>query len=377
MALARVARSRFELGMTAQARAVLARDPVVTAGADVLRLESFSACGGVYARADLSGVGVSAGLVGAGTTNVDVNEPLRRALAQVTDRLPLRMEVGLDGIAVTAAAERIVERKVPLPDRWVRGLGEVQVAASQMVLRADLGAVAARRFLHSLPSQTGARLWLVPSGNGLRLSQRAGSDAIPFAGPHRLRLATDLVDMLVGLRVYAPPSTARVGVGSSAQRPVVTATAWELLLDGVRLWLVLSAAVRRGFSGDGGVLYGLALGLPGAVEAAAGRTGFDLASGQWFDRVLPFDRTAIEAMHPRLVDARVLVDAGAVQQQSSGSVLVTTDRSTHRVDLAGLLPTCTCPWFAQHHGERGPCKHVLAAVMSVPADASLVGVDLA
>ncbi|MGL4942941.1 MAG: SWIM zinc finger family protein [Thermoguttaceae bacterium] len=21
---------------------------------------------------------------------------------------------------------------------------------------------------------------------------------------------------------------------------------------------------------------------------------------------------------------------------------------------------CTCPWYAKHQGERGPCKHVLA-----------------
>ncbi len=22
--------------------------------------------------------------------------------------------------------------------------------------------------------------------------------------------------------------------------------------------------------------------------------------------------------------------------------------------------TCTCPWYGKHHGDRGPCKHVLA-----------------
>jgi predicted nucleic acid-binding Zn finger protein len=29
-------------------------------------------------------------------------------------------------------------------------------------------------------------------------------------------------------------------------------------------------------------------------------------------------------------------------------------------ELDGLM-RCTCPWFARHQGERGPCKHVLAA----------------
>lgn len=375
MTVARLARSRFELGMPSRARAALARDPVVTAGEGVLRFESFSACGGVYARADLTGGGVSAGMLGSGTTNVDVNEPLRRALALVTDRTPLRMEVGSDDLAVTAAGVRTVERKVPLPDRWLRGLGEVQLAASQMVPRAELGAVAARRFLQALPGPSGAQLWLVPSGTGLRLSHRGDGDAIPFTGPHRLRLAADLVDLVRGVRVYAPPPTMRAGVGSAAATPVVTATAWELLLDGVHLWLVLSPAVERGFSGDGGVLYGLALRLPGAIDAAAGRVGFDLATGRWFDRPLPFARTAVEQMHPRLIDARQLFEGGAVELQSSTSVLVRSEQSTHRVNLAGPAPTCTCPWYAKHRGERGPCKHVLAAVMAAPVEGRVVGVE--
>ena len=375
MTVARVARSRFELGMTSKARAVLARDPVVTAADGVLRFESFSDCGGVYARADLRGGPVDAGLLATGTTNVDVNEPLRRALAQVTDRDPLRIEVGHDELAVTAGAARTVERKVPLPDRWVRGLGEVQVAASQMVLRAELGAVAARRFLQSLPGPSGTQLWLVPSGGTLRLSHRGGADAVPFTGAHRLEVASDVVGLVRGIRVYAPPPAARAGVGSAAGTPVVPATAWELLLDGVNLWVVLSAAVTRGFSGDGGVLYGLALDLPGALDAASGRVGFDLATGRWFDRPLPFDLTAVEQMHPRLVDARRLVGSGAVAVEH-GSVVVRGEQGAHRVNLADPMPTCTCPWFAKHRGERGPCKHVLAAVMAVPMGDRVVGSEV-
>lgn len=375
MTVARVARSRFELGMTSKARAVLARDPLVTVGDGVLRFESFSDCGGVYARADLRGGQVDRGSLASGTTNVDVNEPLRRALALVTDRDPLRVEVGTDELAVTTAGLRTVERKVPLPVRWLRGLGEVQLAASQMVLRAELGAVAARRFLQALPGPSGTQMWLVPAGGSLRLSHRGGDDAIPFTGPHRLGVTADLTDLILGIRVYAPQPSKRGGIGSAVDTPVVTATAWELMLDGVNLWVVLSPAVRRGFSGDGGVLYGLALGIPGAIDAAAGRVGFDLATGRWFDRPLPFDLTAIEKMHPRLTDARRLLDAGGVDLGSPGSALVHGEQGSHRVKLKGPTPTCTCPWYAKHHGERGPCKHVLAAVMATPIDGRVVGVE--
>jgi predicted nucleic acid-binding Zn finger protein len=33
----------------------------------------------------------------------------------------------------------------------------------------------------------------------------------------------------------------------------------------------------------------------------------------------------------------------------------------HRVREVDGEMQCTCPWFAKHRGERGPCKHVLAA----------------
>jgi hypothetical protein len=56
-------------------------DPVVTADGDRLRLESFSGCCGVYARLDVLAPGLDGDDVGHGTTNVDVNPPLRRALA--------------------------------------------------------------------------------------------------------------------------------------------------------------------------------------------------------------------------------------------------------------------------------------------------------
>lgn len=375
MTVARVARTRFELGMPSKTRAALARDPLVTAADGMLRFESFSACGGVYARADLAGAQVDDGLRGCGTTNVDVNEPLRRALAQVTDRVPLRMEVGRDELAVTAGAERVVERKVPLPPRWVRGLGEVQSVASQMVLRHELEPVAARRLFRSLPGPSGSRLWLVPSGSTLRLSHRGSGDAISFTGPHRLRLVEDVLDMIRRVRIFAPRPTTRAGVGSTAGYPVATATAWEIALDGVDLWLVISPAVNRGFSGDGSVLYGLALEEPGAVAAAAGQVGFDLARGRWFDRPLPFDEAAIETMHPRLVDARRLVEDGALETDARGSTVVRGADSVHRVDLNGPAPTCTCPWYSKHRGERGPCKHVLAAVMAAPLGSLPVGLE--
>ena len=91
-------------------------DPVVTASGDRLRFESLSGCNGVYARLDLLGDGIEAGEIGYGTTNVDVNEPLRLALAGVHRRDLLHVAVGTDRLRVSTLAGTHEERKVDLPD---------------------------------------------------------------------------------------------------------------------------------------------------------------------------------------------------------------------------------------------------------------------
>src|SRR5262245_23693002 len=112
------------------------RDPVVTCGGDRLRFESFSGCCGVYARLDVLSGALDGEVHERGTTNVDVNGPLREALARVGPGDPLRLTVGPDELAVTTLDGQVVERKVPLPERWLRGLAEVQVLASRFDQRA-------------------------------------------------------------------------------------------------------------------------------------------------------------------------------------------------------------------------------------------------
>ncbi|WP_285774176.1 SWIM zinc finger family protein [Microtetraspora sp. NBRC 13810] len=51
--------------------------------------------------------------------------------------------------------------------------------------------------------------------------------------------------------------------------------------------------------------------------------------------------------------------AAAVRVTGPDEAEVTTDGGVRRVRLeAG---SCTCPWWYDHRGSRGPCKHVLAA----------------
>lgn len=364
------------------------RDPVVTGNGDRLRFESFSGCCGVYARLDMLGDALDGDDVGHGTTNVDVNLPLREALTRVGPVDPLLMEVGPDELTVTTFDGPVVEKKVPLPDRWLRGFAETQVVAAGFEPRAELSAAEAVRFLRALPRSGASRAarWVVPAGRSLRATTRPVPGAVCLPGPDRLAALSRVLRHATGLRIHGPAVTTGSG-------PV--ASAWEVGLPGMRLTLTLSPDPARGFSGEGGVLEALATeesaedaelvsvllawdpavdvadlaaqsGLtPQRVRAAltrlgtAGRIGYDVTEAAYFHRELPYDTGRAERHNPRLRAARALVEAGAVRLDGELAT-VTVDDHVHRVRAAEGRLTCTCRWWAAYRGGRGPCKHALA-----------------
>ena len=113
-------------------------DPVVTSGDGRLRFESFSRCNGVYARLDVLPAGLDGDILGHGTTNVDVNPPLRAALTRVRGLDPIHLGVGPDEVTVRTFDGELVERKVPLPVRWLRGFAEAQAITAGFEARAEL-----------------------------------------------------------------------------------------------------------------------------------------------------------------------------------------------------------------------------------------------
>jgi hypothetical protein len=394
LAVADVAQARYY-----QPQRAGLRDPVVTCSGDRLRFESFSGCCGVYARLDVLSEALDGQVHDRGTTNVDVNGPLRQALARIGGADPLHLGVGPDELAVTTLDGPVVEKKVPLPGRWLRGFAEVQVISAGFDLRAELAAAEGLRFLRSLPGGArGPALWAVPAGRSLRLASRPMVGAVCVPGPQRLAALGPLLRHARALRVYGP-------VIGPASPP--SASAWELVLQDMRLLLTLSPEPYRGFSGEGAVLEALASdeveadadlvgallafeprvevdllaersGLPTArVRAAlgqlgtAGRVGYDVAEAAYFHRELPYDAARVEAMNPRLANARALVAAGAVRLNGELATVAVGDHG-HRVrfDDDGAA-ACTCSWWARYRGSRGKCKHVLAAELArvgQPAD---------
>ncbi len=384
LAVAKVARTRFYTPPGMVAAVLRAADPVVTSNGDRLRFESFSACCGVYARYDALPGGLDGNVVDTGTTNVDFNPPMRDALARIGSLEPLHLQVGEEVVLRTLDAE-VTEKRVPLPERWLKGFAEVQLASATVTPVFDVAAREARSFLRGLLGSSGRKpVWIVPAGQGLRITTRPTAQGVSLSGLARLQPLEPLLRFAQSLRGYAAPHDQQGATG-----------VWELELEDARLVLALSPDSSRSFSGEGGVLWDLVdedsaddADLVAALLAfephidvarlateagltpdrvvralgrlgAAGRVGYDAAEASYFHRELPYDPDRLAAMHPRLRDASALVDAAAIRIEERAAY-VTSGAVEHVVRRTPDGHRCTCPWFARHHGNRGPCKHVLA-----------------
>jgi hypothetical protein len=365
------------------------RDPIVTCGGDRLRFESFSACCGAYARLDVLPAGLDGERLDHGTTNVDVNPPLYAALTRVGGRDPLRLSVGPDDLTVTTLDGAVVEKKVPLPERWLRSLAEVPAIAARFEPRAALTPAETTAFINRLPSAASREVrWVSQVGRSLRVATAPARGAVCLAGPGRLSLLRPLLRFARGLRVFGPS----VAPGSGPMP-----SGWELDLGAMRFLLLLSPGTFRGFSGEGGLLAALndataaedaeavapllgwaqvvdvdavasASGLaPNRVRAAlavlatSGRVGYDPAEAAYFHRELPFDPALVTGLNPRLAGSRALVDGGHVTPSGEGFEVRAGEKTYRVYPVAGGGLGCTCSWWVDHRGERGPCTHVLAA----------------
>ncbi|MBA4766480.1 MAG: SWIM zinc finger family protein [Porphyrobacter sp.] len=367
-------------------------DPVLTSHPGILRLEGFSGCCGVYARADLPAALFDAEIRGRGTTNVDFNDDMRRNLLALRDGEDVRLSIGTDKVVLTRGDQRVVERKVKLPLRWIKGFSEAQAYLARLKPHAEVPAAAALQLLRTLPraAKPPHSGFVVASAGGLRLTQRASPGAVPVIGTHRIRVIEPLLPFARRLRIWFDPESGASG--------------WELMFEEGSFFLLLSPALNRGFSGEGQILATLAapppetlvaqvraqlvwqariapaalaasIGSPAAAIADAlavigsrGLAGFDAAAGHYFHRELPFHLSRVEAMQPRLAAARKLVAARAVRclpgDRRGERVFEVEGRDTlHRVRLTGEGARCACRWFSTHQGQRGPCKHILAAQM--------------
>jgi hypothetical protein len=383
--LSNVVQSSFSLSPADLAKI---KDPIVTTGAGKIRFEGFSQCAGVYARVDVLPEGHDGEFPANGTTNVDFNQPMITALSGIRRSEQVLLSVGQREVAVQNEGGKVVERKVPLPSKWIKGLASVQVFLSQVEKDLVFTRMQALQLFQTLPTgKPKEDFFLTVRGSRPIFSTVGNPGAVTIGGVHRLRLLEPLLPLITELRVFPHPDH--------------QSTSWQLYFGGrIRFSLTLSRDAWRGFSGEGATLEGL-LEEPSeewldafdnysfanqtfnpaltAVEedlnpvtianlcarlSAMGLLGYDLDENQFFYRRLPYKLSRILSLNPRLKDAEKLLAENKVS-----IVAVTGDRVEARVAGSGVQHTvviegdrhrCTCTWYSRHQGERGPCKHVLA-----------------
>jgi hypothetical protein len=380
-------------------------DPVVSIEQEWVRLECFSSDGGVYARVDLSPNTFEEGEMGSpGTTNVDFGPDFAARLATLRPGKDSAFEVGEDSLTLHMGSGKAVERKVDLPDRWVRGFLQVQAIQRAAKPTLALGRNEARQLLTTIPAQTrsGEVYWASPSGRAEMLRPTGGA-ALGIEGIHRLKLMRRLAPLAQSLHVWA--------VGDEAP------SFWTADLGAARVTMGLSSQVNQGFSGDGEALrsarkelapelmaatQSLTLGTErfGVADAARklsvdegtagqlvdllseqGLLGYDLAEGKFYPRHLPYVAQGFNAQ-ARETNSRRMADEGRAELESRTETAegvrltgwVQGDHATYRVqsllgpDGAIRDGSCTCPWILQHGMGRGPCKHILALRLAGGAD---------
>lgn len=364
-------------------------DPVLTSNNELLRVEGFSGCCGVYVRADLPTEMFEGNCYHPGTTNVDFNQPMRLALNSIKDQQDIQFSIGNNEVILKHEDNTTIEKKVKMPIRWIKGFSEVQAYLPQLKLKMVIGAAEALRFVRSLPESSIPKkpLYAISAGKGLRLSQRASRNSIPILGTHRVKVIEPLLFKAQSLRVWCDD--------------INGCSAWEVCYDIGSFFLMISPEIYRGFSGEGQILQDLRQKIDNkvlsnikaqlkwqshividdisqatqinptditkalAVLGSRGLVGFDASSQHYFHRELPFEYDKIESLQPRLKNARKIIASGKIKRLSTdnkGKLYQVRGTSVnHRVTINMEQSTCTCPWFSKFQGKRGVCKHILAA----------------
>lgn len=104
-------------------------DPIVSVQDDATFFEAFSLDESVYGRVRLAHDALEpVEPLLPGTTNIDFGLALEREFARIRSYRPLELTVGADAVQVKTDVSEAIEKKIDLPESWVRGLVEVQSA---------------------------------------------------------------------------------------------------------------------------------------------------------------------------------------------------------------------------------------------------------
>jgi len=384
IALSNTVQSSFNLSPFQMA---LLKDPIVTAGNDQIRFEGFSHCAGVYARVDILENGQVGEFIENGTTNVDFNTPLISELGKIKRGDDLTLSLGPKEVGFHREGKSMIERKVPLPTKWIKGLTTVQHYFSDSEYGLKMNRIQALGLFKTIPSgKVKTDFYLQKRAGRYTFSPVKSNAAICIGGIHRLKLLQPLIPLINELKVYAHKDMQSIS--------------FILVFDQINFVFSLSRDYWRGFSGEGAALEVLLEDVPHSLVqafdnyafanqefnvtlmsieeriewqkieqlatklSALGLLGFDLERNGFFYRRLPFKLERILSLNPRLKSAEKLLSENKVniQLKDNDRIEASVEGSgvQHFVMIKGEEQKCTCTWFSQNQGERGACKHILA-----------------
>lgn len=383
--LARTVSSHFSL---APGQLIYLRDPIVSVGNQEIRFEAFSSCNSVYTRIDVLNSSIDGEFLNSGCTNIDFNDNTIRALNSVSQSENLLLGIGEKEVHIITEKSQTIEKKVTLPNRWIKGLGNVQVYLSEMELVFTLSKVETIQLFKSLPKVHIKEFYfLSKSGVSFQFSPTPKPNSVCIGGIHRLNLLQTLILSITNLLVYKNENEQSV--------------AFVLVFKDIQMTFLFSASVYRGFSGEGRNLESLIENVPKewilelnsffktnetfnptlvAIEndiefktmdglqsslSSIGLLGFNLFENNYFYRKLPFKLDRLLKFNPRLQNAHKLLERGEVIiiDRKSNYLKAEVKGSSdviHTVIMKNNDYQCTCTWHTNNKNNRGLCKHILA-----------------
>ncbi|WP_254411440.1 SWIM zinc finger family protein [Dyadobacter diqingensis] len=368
------------------------RDPIISAGAERLRFEGFSSCNGVYVRLDMKPESVDGEFIASGTTNVDFNEPMLNALNAIQRSEKVVLAVGQNDVRIATEKKKVIEKKITLPPRWIKGLASVQLYLADMQKVFDLNKLQTIQLFQAIPKGVAkGDFYITYRAGKFMFSPWALGGSVRIGGAHRLRLLDGLLPLVDSLEIY-----------QSADQETCALVA---NFGKMNLMMAFSPNAARGFSGEGKVLENMVEQLPDgyiyglnsllkanevfdptllsiendvafstmdtltASLSSMGLLGFDLRENQHFYRRLPFKTERIVSLNPRLKNAKKLIDNEDIEilQQRPDYVEAKVKGAGvfHKVVIVNDNARCTCEWYTSYQGKRGVCKHILAVKMII------------
>jgi hypothetical protein len=419
-------------------------DPVITVHSDRIFLEAFSQDQSAYVALIVDpGIFEAMGEVATGTTNIDFTAWLWGALGEMRTSRSTTFCIGPEGFEVrTSEAGGRFERKVDLPESWVRGFLQVQAAMGMPGTRISVKPIdllAAVRFLrHSKAklSPRGVRYEFEP-GRDARLVLEPWEYAVTLEGAvhnyterkvtrvwgrRRLKLIEGLLPFAESVDIYLkgralpsfyavklPGMTFLLGLTGWSGSSFTGTGGFDLLAEAAAandalLEPALALLRQRQHASIDEVAATLGIDRAAASRVLVrlcrqGRTMFDVETRRYRHRELfeaPADEDTYfpperrqELATALLAERKVRVGSSVAEETkkvrafrdpATGEakekiVREITYRDWRIIGAAGgqdpveivvndtgriIFGRCTCPHFAEHLMNQGPCEHMLA-----------------